>query len=279
MNRSLLALAGILTFLVNGTSGRAGEREQAKARPSSGRENRRHGTPKHWGGLAFLVYNLLVSVFVQAQSVEYPASLLQTNSSLWSAVSIRKDPEVSLSMMAILDDRHKLGAGDRMTFRVIEDQDEPKQLIVSDAGDLDIPYIGLVRATDKTCKSLAHEIKTSLEKEYYYQATVILSLELVNKNRTLGKIYVAGQVRLPGAQDLPAGETYNVSKAILKAGGFSDFANQEKVRILRASGTDKADKKTIVVSLTDVWRKGKRDSDVPLEPEDLVYVPARLVNW
>jgi polysaccharide biosynthesis/export protein len=205
--------------------------------------------------------------------------LLQTNANLWNAVSIRKDPEVSLSMMAILDDRHKLGAGDKMTFRVIEDQDEPKQLYVSDSGDLDIPYIGLIRATDKTCKTLAHEIKTALEKELYYQATVILSLELVNKTRTLGKIYVAGQVRLPGAQDLPAGEVYNVSKAILKAGGFSDFANQEKVRILRVSGSDKADKKAIVVSLTDIWRKGKRESDVALEPEDLVYVPARLVNW
>jgi protein involved in polysaccharide export with SLBB domain len=142
-------------------------------------------------GLAWLYASLAL-----AQRVEFPSSLLPSTN--WSAVSIRKDPELSLSMMSILDDRQKLGKGDRVTFRVIEDQDDPRQLMVSDAGDLDIPYIGLVRAGTKTCKVVAHEIKIALEKEFYYQATVIISLELVNKLRTLGKIYVAGQVRLAG---------------------------------------------------------------------------------
>jgi protein involved in polysaccharide export with SLBB domain len=227
-----------------------------------------------------LVMNLLLLVYGRAQTVENPSVLMPTNANLANAVPIRKDPGLSLNLMAILDDRQKLGSGDRVTYRVIEDQDPPRPLMVGDSGDLDIPYLGLVEANGKTCKTLAHEIKTALEKDLYFQATVILSLELVNKGRTLGKVYVAGCVRVPGAQELPAGEVYTVSRAILKAGGFSDFANQDKVRILRMSKSeDKTNKKPIEVSLADIWKKGRRENDLALEPEDLVYVPMRMFNW
>ena len=72
---------------------------------------------------------------------------------------------------AVLDDKHKLTIGDRLSFRIVEDEEDPKPLFVTDSGDLEVPYIGRVPAENKTCRQLAAEIKTALEKEYYYQAT------------------------------------------------------------------------------------------------------------
>src|SRR2546421_1919216 len=83
----------------------------------------------------------------------------------------------------LLDDRQKLGPGDRITYRVLEDQDDPRALTITDSGQLEVPYLGLVQAAGKTSLQLAKEIKGVLEKELYYQATVIIALELVTKPR------------------------------------------------------------------------------------------------
>ena len=171
------------------------------------------------------------------------------------------------------------GSGDRLLYRVIEDEEEPKLLAVTDTGDIQIPYGGLVRAQGKTSKEFAKEVKSVLEKDLYYRATVIVALAEINKKRIIGKIYVAGNVRTPGSQDIPADETYTVGKAIIKAGGFTDFADKRKVRIMRSSGTLSGDKKTLSIDLTDIFEKGLINKDIPVEPEDMIYVPQRLVNW
>src|SRR5204863_8240471 len=107
----------------------------------------------------------------------------------------------------------KLGPGDKVSYRVIEDQDEPKSLSISDAGYLDVPYLGPVQALGKTTQQLARDVKGLLEKDLYHQATVVIGLEVVNKTRVMGKVYVTGQVRNKGGFEIPAGETMTVSKA------------------------------------------------------------------
>lgn len=207
-----------------------------------------------------------------------PTNAAAAETSLTSTNSEGKGA-LRLNSMDLLDEKYKLGIGDRMSFRVIEDQDEPKLLVVNDAGNVEVPYIGLFKAQDKTCKQLAEEIKVPLEKEYYYRATVIIALEQINKTVNRGKIYLVGFVRTPGAQDIPAEESFTVSKAILRAGGFTDFADKRKVRLVRKTGANESDKKTMIINVADIWEKGKSTSDVVVEPEDLIYVPARLVNF
>ena len=188
-----------------------------------------------------------------------------------------KQPSSVAPDFAAPDDIQKLGCGDRVSYRVIEDDEDPKSLTITDAGDIEVPYYGLARAEGKTCKQLAQEIKSLLEKTYYYRATVIVAVEVINKTRVLGRVYVAGQVRTPSAQDLLATETNTVSKAILKAGGFSDFADKKKVQVVRtvAGGS----KKTFTVNVLDIWQNGQTDLDLVLLPEDQIFVPARYVNF
>lgn len=183
----------------------------------------------------------------------------------------------TINSMAELDNTHKLGPGDRVTYRVMEDQDEPVSLIITDSGELPVPYLGLVRATGKTSLAVAKEIKNMLERQHYYQATVIIAVELVNKTRVTGKVYVTGHVRNPGGFDIPAGESFTVSKAILKAGGFSDFSDRRRVRIVRATGPD--NKKTFVVNVQEIWDKGKLEDDIEIQPDDMIVVSGRLVNF
>ena len=180
--------------------------------------------------------------------------------------------------MDSLDDKQRLAVGDRVTFRVLEDQEEPKSLIVTDAGELNVPELGLVMAAGKVCRELAFEVKAKLEQTTYYHATVIIGIDLLNKTMSGRRVYVAGQVHQPGPQEIPAGETWTVSKAIMRAGGFTDYGDKKRVRLVRA-GSKGAAGKTFTVNVANIWEKGRTDVDLAVEPEDLIYVPARAVNF
>src|ERR1700741_1009764 len=161
--------------------------------------------------------------------------------------------------MTVLDDKKRLGPNDYVSFRVVEDRDnESQRLRVNDNGELEVPYIGLVPARGKSCKELAYTIKALLEKEYYYHATVILAVDKVSE-KSRGRVYVYGSVKQQGPQDIPPDESYTVSKAIIRAGGFGDFANKRKVKVTRNNG------KEFTVDLKRVIEEGRTDEDLVVQ--------------
>jgi polysaccharide biosynthesis/export protein len=174
--------------------------------------------------------------------------------------------------MSVLDEKKKLGSNDYVSFRVVEDRDnESQRLRVNDNGELEVPYVGLVPAAGRSCKELAYSIKALLEKEYYYHATVILAVDRVSE-KSRGRIYVYGSVKGQGPQEIPADESYTVSKAVIRAGGFGDFANKRKVKVTRRNGQD------FTIDLKRVIEEGKTEEDMVLQPDDQIYVPQRLIN-
>jgi polysaccharide biosynthesis/export protein len=175
--------------------------------------------------------------------------------------------------MSVLDDKKRLGPNDYVSFRVVEDRDnESQHLRVNDNGELEVPYVGLVPASGRTCRELAYSVKGLLEREYYYHATVILAVDRVSE-KSRGKIYVYGNVKGQGPQEIPADETYTVSKAIIRAGGFGDFANKRRVRVTRKDG------KVFEVDLKRVIEQGHTDEDIVLQADDQVHVPPRTWNF
>jgi polysaccharide export outer membrane protein len=207
------------------------------------------------------------------------------NSELLSPISNPVTPNSNLltPSSTTLDDKHRLAIGDRLSFRILEDQEdpseplEPKSLIVTDSGELEVPYLGRYPAENKTCKQLAQELKAALEKDYYYQATVMIAVDLMAKSR--GKVYLVGPVRLAGPQDIPSDEVLTLSKAIMRAGGFNDFADRKNVKVTRKGNSGEADKKTFVVDVGDILDKGRIEKDLPLEPGDIILIPERAIRF
>lgn len=180
------------------------------------------------------------------------------------------------SVMETLDDKHRLAVGDRVSFRIVEDEEEPKPLIVTDSGEVEVPYIGRFLALDKTCKQLAVALKAELEKEYYYQATVMVGLDLMARSR--GKVYLVGPVRGPGPQEIPSDEVLTLSKAILRAGGFLETADKKNVRVTRKKVPGPGEE-MMTVNVADILEKGKTEGDMVLQVGDLIFIPERLIRF
>jgi len=182
----------------------------------------------------------------------------------------------TMDTMSALNDEVKLGDGDRVSYRVVEEQKDPVLLTVTESGELDLPLVGRFPAKGKTCKQIAYELKPLLEQEYFYHATVIIGVETFSTHPK-GTVYLEGEVLKQGAVEIPSDETLTVSKAILLDGGLADFADKRKVKLIRkkADGTTE----TIIVDLVEILDKGHTEKDPVLQPDDMIIVPQRLVNF
>jgi len=209
---------------------------------------------------------------VSPQPMTAPAP---AQSSMPSGISSTAAVSATVSM-EVLDDSRSLSIGDAVNVRIVEDRDPPVTLQIKDSGDLEVPYVGRVRAAGLTPRRLAYAIKAELERDYYHNATVIIGLDTA-RQQSAGLFYLTGMVNSPGPQEIPTYETLTVSKAILRAGGFSNFANQRKVKLTRAGPDGQTD--TRIIDVKEIIERGRLDLDVEIRPNDFIVVPERLINF
>ncbi len=138
---------------------------------------------------------------------------------------------------------------------IIEPHTEP----IKEDGTITMNSIGHVQAVGKTAGELQNEIHDLYVPKYYRHLTVT-----VNSGERV--YYVTGEVKAPGRQ-LYAGQM-TVTKAITTAGGFTDFANNKKVWLIRATG------QRIKVNCDKAFQDPSQDPLV--YPNDQVQVPRRI---
>lgn len=225
-----------------------------------------------------MIFRLLQSCVTVVLAVASPAMLSaqQPAAREKAELSSAAGMVAGTTSMAVLDSSRRLGAGDRLSYRVVQERRPPISLVVTDSGEVELPLIGRVRASGRTCKDLAEVIKPLLQREYFLHATVIIGLDSAS-SRSRGTVYLSGQVRAQGSIELPPEERFTVSKAILKAGGFAEFADKRKVKLVRNKPGGGVE--TTVVDVDAVLTKGQIDKDPFLQPDDRVIIPQKFVNF
>lgn len=134
-----------------------------------------------------------------------------------------------------------------------------KDFPVRSDGAINMPLIGSVKAAGKKYGELEAELQKMYVPKYYRQLTLVI--------KPGDRFYsVDGEVKSPTRQ-LYLGET-TVLRAIASCGGFNEFANRRKVKIIRANG------QTEVVDCRKAQEDPKRDR--PLCPGDHIVVPRSL---
>ena len=191
-----------------------------------------------------------------------------------------------LNSMEVLDDSQPIEPGDVISMRVVEDRREPLQLRVGVTGEVNAPHIGLVKAAGRTCKQLAFEVKRRLELNYYNSATVIVAIDMRridgpnanmrSSSTDINFFTVYGQVLRQGKYELPADEDISISQAILRAGGFAQFANTQSVKLVRKTPQGN---KTVRVDLDRIMRRGQLEYDIVIRENDVLIVDEKKVNF
>jgi polysaccharide export outer membrane protein len=131
---------------------------------------------------------------------------------------------------------------------------------VREDGTITMPLIGSVQAVGKTSGELEKEIHDAYVPKYHPELTVTVKGEA-------GFFFVDGEVNQRGQKEY-TGPQMTIVKAITAAGGFTDFANEKRVRLTRG-------KQTQIINVKKAIDDPKYD--VPILPGDKIRVPRRIL--
>ena len=181
--------------------------------------------------------------------------------SLFDSTSVRQTVVQHAAPPAV--DPYMIGSDDELEIVVWNEPQLSGKVIVASDGTIAMPLIGRVPATGLTPDLL----KADLEKRYArYVHTANVTVRVSNPASHV--FYVIGEVNKPGAYHLHSGEV--LSQALAEAGGFGEFADPSKIRILRHKENETV---VLTVNYNVVRSGGDVSADVPMEPGDTVSVP------
>ena len=155
---------------------------------------------------------------------------------------------------------YQIGPGDTLEVLVWREEQLSGPVQVRSDGMATIALVGDVRAAGQTPEALAADIRTGLAR-FVDEPHVVVRVAAPLSRR----FYIVGQVRGPGMYELRANQTY--LQALAVAGGFTDFADRDDVRIIRRSGAG-----ATIEPDYDAIVEGEAP-DPLIEPGDTIVVP------
>ena len=175
-------------------------------------------------------------------------------------------PRAQTQTNAPLGPEYRVGPGDHIYLSVPQRPDLNRQLVVTPAGEVNLPLVGnvVVRGLNKV------EIEAKLLqalREFYpsvnrVETSITQSLSNV--------IFVSGDVRFPGKYSFA--ETVNVWEAIREAGGPVPTATLSGVRVVQDRSRGGA---SFLVDVQAALESGSMDKLPVLKPGDTVIVPGQ----
>ena len=163
-----------------------------------------------------------------------------------------------------------------VSLQIHEDKREAVQQRVAVTGEIQVPYLGLMKVAGKTCAEVTEEARRQLEGKHFTKATVIVKID----DKTAPTIHfvcglgfptvtVLGGVLGAGKYDLPANKDTTVSSQLARAGGHTSKALVPKIKIVR---TTPQGEKTIIVNTQAILIEKKAEYDLVLRPNDVMIV-------
>jgi polysaccharide biosynthesis/export protein len=150
-------------------------------------------------------------------------------------------------------DGYKVGAGDRLTIRVLGEPELTNDYLVDGSGHISMPYVQSMNVGGRATPVIEKEIAARLRKGYLRNPQVSVQVT------TLRPFFILGEVGAAGSFPYQPGMT--VQNAIAIAGGYSTRADHGVVLITRRNAKGTATHKVPVT--TQIY------------PGDVVYVRER----
>ncbi len=157
-----------------------------------------------------------------------------------------------------------LGGGDTIHLEVQGHDELSRDLVVRPDGMVTVPLVGDVMARDRLPEQLGADIARQIER-FVKSPQVLVSLRAVQSYA----VYVLGEVRRPGEYRAPEART--LLQALALAGGFTEFADRDRILVLRRQPGHPA--LSIPVSYKAILSGTAPEQNIFLASGDTVVVP------
>jgi polysaccharide export outer membrane protein len=160
-------------------------------------------------------------------------------------------------------DQYVIGPEDMLYINVWREEALTRTILVRADGKISLPLVDDVQAAGLTPLQLKQNLTEKL-KQFIDNPNVSVVVTEANSF----KVYVTGEVRTPGVYRLKSETT--LLQIIPMAGGFTDWANQKKIMIIRKEG---GKEKRITANYKKILEGDDPKSNIVLKPGDTVVVP------
>ncbi|MDB5263103.1 MAG: hypothetical protein JWQ14_2384 [Adhaeribacter sp.] len=157
--------------------------------------------------------NLILLQDQQADALNSKNELIKSLALKQSDYLLKQDDRLMINIFSMTEEK----------FNFLNDRPEV-EVKVDNKGQIDIPVIGLVKVSGLTLENAEKKVKTAAAD---YLKNPRIAIKLLNFNYT-----VVGEVGRQGTFNV-IDPKINVLEAIGQAGGFSQFADRQNVRIIR----------------------------------------------
>jgi len=161
------------------------------------------------------------------------------------------------------EDGYALNPGDVLEVSVWKEEGMEREVLVLPDGTISFPLAGHIQAAGMSAQQVEKILADRLRK-FFKDAAISVSVKSVTGN----KIFVIGQVQRPGA--FVAAQPIDVIQALSVAGGFTPFAAEDEIRILRREGGKQT---ALTFDYSDVEKGRNLKSNILLKSGDVVIVP------
>jgi polysaccharide export outer membrane protein len=172
--------------------------------------------------------------------------------------------ETPVAVLPAESSLYRLQPGDVVEVSVWKEDDLRREVLIRSDGGMSFPLAGDLVAAGLTPVELRVNLETRL-RAFIPDVTVSVAVQAINGNQ----VFVLGRVNRPGAYkfDRPV----DVMQVLSLAGGASEFADVDDIRILRR--TADGDQRTFAFEYSEVARGESLDQNIVLQSGDTLVVP------
>ncbi len=173
---------------------------------------------------------------------------------------------------------YRIRTTDKLSIRIFQEDDLSTICRVDAKGTVNLPLVGEIRINGQSLSQAERTIEAAYrDGRFLRKPEVTVTVEEYSPR----EVSIQGEVKSPGRYVLPVESTMSVLDLVTKAGGFTDTALGTAVRVTRLlpDGSTKImtiDVESLIKGKGNVKTNGQ-DSSLLLEPDDIVYVPERII--
>jgi polysaccharide export outer membrane protein len=171
---------------------------------------------------------------------------------------------------------YKIRAADRLGVRIFQEEDLNSTPRVDSRGIINLPLVQELRVDGLTVTEAERLVGNAYrEGRFLRNPQVTITVEDYGPR----EVTIGGSVKIPARYPLPLETSMTLLDLVSKAGGFTDTAKGTAVRVTRIQPDGSVT--TLVFDVESILRGRKdaraEDSSLALEPNDIVYVPERII--
>ncbi|WP_342078256.1 polysaccharide biosynthesis/export family protein [Yoonia sp. SS1-5] len=179
-----------------------------------------------------------------------------------------------MTVMASAQSDYRVRSDDVLQLEVLEDPSLNRDLLVLPDGQINVPFVGNVRARGRTLAQIKSTVMNALAPSFAEPPNVFIGLralaDIEDPEPVTIDVYVIGEVETPGKREIEPGTT--VLQFLAEMGGFSTFAATKRIQ-LRTSRTGV--EQVYNFNYQDVELGGGKGTTTIMADGDVIIVPQR----